>query len=157
MKNLRLSGICLSLLLMCAVATAQEKPIPINEPDYNKPLLFADLPEKIPVDATYLKSLLNNEMGKDVQVRMAANQKTTFFNGRIVSTATRNNKNSSVVLRSSNFNGASLTITESANPDGSTSFSGRIISFGHGDLFELQSENGQYYFIKRKFYDLINE
>ncbi len=157
MKNLRLAGIGLSLLLMCATASAQEKPIPINEPDYNKPLLFADLPDKIPVEASYLKSLLNNDMGKDVQVRLAGNQKTEFFNGRIVSTATRNNKNSSVVIRSGNFSGASLTVTEVVNPDGNTSFIGRIISLQHGDLFELQSENGQYYFIKRKFYDLINE
>ncbi len=157
MKNLRLAGIGLSLLLMCAVASAQEKPVPLNEPDYNKPLLFTDLPDKIPVEASYLKSLLNNEEGKDVQVRLAGKQKTEFFNGRVVSVATRNSKNSSVVLRSANYNGASLTVTEVVNPDGSTAFIGRIISFQHGDLFELQSENGQYYFIKRKFYDLINE
>jgi hypothetical protein len=38
-----------------------------------------------------------------------------------------------VVIRSEVFNGARLTVSKITNPDGSIRYSGRIISFKHGD------------------------
>jgi hypothetical protein len=73
-----------------------------------------------------------------------------------VSKADENNIHS-VVIRSRNFNGATLTLSSSAQPNGTVKFTGRIISFQHGDLYELQNQNNQYILIKKNFYDLINE
>ena len=47
MKHLKLSGFCLLCMLFCATVSAQDK-VPLNEPDYNKPKLFNNLPDKIP-------------------------------------------------------------------------------------------------------------
>ena len=41
--------------------------------------------------------------------------------------------------------------------DGSVRYSGRIISFQHADAYEINLENNQYVFVKKGFYDLVNE
>jgi hypothetical protein len=161
MKNLKLAGLSLAIML-CGVVSAQEKEIPLNEPNYNKPLLFADLPDKIPVEAAYLKSVLTNSgtPGKDVQFRLAdskAGSKVNQFSGKVISVAAKETGANSIIIRSSNFSGATLSISEVQLEDGTMTFRGHIISMQHGDLFELELIEGQYYFIKRKFHDLINE
>jgi hypothetical protein len=159
MKNLKLAGLGLAMIL-CGAVSAQE--IPLNEPNYNKPLLFADLPDKIPVEAAYLKNVLTNSgtPGKDVQFKLAdgkAGSKISQFNGKVISVAAKETGANSIIVRSSNFNGATLSISEVKLEDGTMAFRGHIISMQHGDLFELELIEGQYYFVKRKFHDLINE
>jgi hypothetical protein len=68
-----------------------------------------------------------------------------------------NNTLRSVVVRSTNFNGATLTLSSSTTTDGAATYTGRIISFQHGDLFVLQKENEEYYLVKKKYHELINE
>lgn len=156
MKNLQLPGLVLSLFFYCAIASAQ-KNIPINEPDKNKPKLFTDLPDRIPVDISNLENLMNVETGKDVSLKLAV-KNFQAFNGKVISVAHKYNNNiNSVVIRSGDFNGASLTLSSSTTADGTVKFTGRIISFGHGDIYELQKENDQYILIKKNFYALINE
>ena len=154
MRNLLLSGLCLLSIFICATASAQTQ-VPVNEPDQNKPKLFTNLPDKIPVDIITLQSLLNAETGKDVSLKSGQNAMINF-NGKVVS-KTDDNTIHSVVIRSDNFNGATLTLSSSAQPDGTVKFTGRIISFRHGDVYELQNVNNQYIFIKKNFYALINE
>ena len=158
MNYLKISGPGLLFLLYCAAGFAQEKTT-INEPDYNKPALFANFPDKIPVDINELKSLFSNTAakGKDVTVNFV-DKKLPGFNGKIVSTANKyNNSLRSVVIRSTQFNGATLTLSSSTTTDGAARYSGRIISFQHGDLYVLQKENDQYFLIKKKFNEVINE
>jgi hypothetical protein len=154
MKYLQLSGLCLLLSFICATTSAQNK-IPVNEPDLNKPKLFANLPDKIPVDISSLQSLLNAENGKEVSLKLGQNT-LNKFNGKVVSKVNTDNIQS-VVIRSGNFNGATFTLSSSTQPNGTVKFTGRIISFQHGDLYELQNQNDQYLLIKKNFYDLINE
>jgi hypothetical protein len=154
MKYLQLPGICLLLSFICATTSAQNK-IPVNEPDLKKPKLFANLPDKIPVDISSLQSLLNAESGKEVSLKLGQNTLSNF-NGKVVSKINTDNIQS-VVIRSGNFNGATLTLSSSAQTNGTVKFTGRIISFQHGDLYELQNQNDQYILIKKNFYDLINE
>ena len=78
------------------------------------------------------------------------------FNGQVISRSDDNTIHS-VVIRSANFNGATLTLSSSAQPNGTVKFTGRIISFQHGDAYELQNQNDQYILIKKNFYDLMNE
>jgi len=63
----------------------------------------------------------------------------------------------SVVVRLSDFKGATLTLSSFTHPDGTVTYSGRIISFQHADLFELQYQNEQYFLIKKNYYELVNE
>ncbi|HEX7845723.1 MAG TPA: hypothetical protein VF476_07945 [Chitinophagaceae bacterium] len=156
MKNLKLASLGLAVMVCCAVSG--QKTIPLNEPNYNKPLLFAELPDKIPVEASYLKNVLTNSsaIGKDVQFRLA-NSKVDHFSGSVISFAGKETGANSVTIRSSNFIGAIMNISEVTLPDGTMTYRGHVISMQHGDLLELQKIEGQYYFVKRKFYDLINE
>ena len=158
MNYLKLSGPGLLFLLYCATGFAQNRAT-INEPDYHKPALFANFPDKIPVTIDELKSLFSNDAarGKDAAVNFA-DKKLPGFNGKLVSISSKyNNSIRSVVIRSTNFNGATLTLSSSTTTDGAARYTGRIISFQHGDLFVLQKENDQYFLIKKKYHELINE
>lgn len=157
MKNLLMSVLCLGMVLFSLCSVAQNQTVPINEPDYNKPRLFDNLPEQIPVNITIINNLLGSRVGNDVD--MVISDGSTFrFIGKVVSAVSKyQNSIVSIVVRSTNFAGASLTISKITNEDGSTSYRGRIISRQHGDLYELKQVNDNYVLIKRKYYDLVNE
>ena len=154
MKYLSLPGLCLLLSILCCTTYAQNT-IPVNEPNQNKPRLFTNLPDKIPVDVSELQSLITTETGKTVSLKLGQNTLSSF-NGQVISKADDHTIHS-VVIRSANFNGATLTLSSSAQPNGAVKFTGRIISFQHGDAYELQNRDNQYILIKKNFYDLINE
>jgi hypothetical protein len=103
----------------------------INEPDNNKPALFANFPDKIPVTIDELKSLFSNDAAKGKEAAISfADRKLPGFNGQLVSRASKyNNSIRSVVIRSTNFNGATLTLSSSTTTDGAARYTGRIISF----------------------------
>ena len=158
MNYLKLSGPGLLFLICCATGFAQEKAT-ANEPDFTKPALFANFPDKIPVTIDELKSLFSNDAGKGKDAAISfADRKLPGFNGQLVSRASKyNNSIRSVIIRSDHFNGATLTLSSSTTTDGAARYTGRIISFQHGDLFVLQKENEQYFLIKKKFHEVINE
>ena len=158
MNYLKFSGPGLLLLICCATGFAQEKAIP-NVPDYKKPALFVSFPDKIPVDVNELRSLFSTDAARGNDAVLSfADKKLPGFNGKIVSMSSKyNNSIRSVVIRSTHFNGATLTLSSSTTTDGAARYTGRIISFQHGDLFVLQKENEQYYLIKKKYHELINE
>jgi hypothetical protein len=157
MKNLKLLGVCLVMSLACVCASAQHA-IPLNEPNTNKPKLFGNLPDKIPVQIDDLRLLLGMERGTDANLKLGnSNNSPDRFEGTVISSADKYNNIRSVVVRSSNFNGATLSLSSSIQTDGTVKFTGRIISLQHGDLYELQNLNNQYFLVKKNFYDLINE
>lgn len=162
MRNLQLPGRrhvfcgCLSLLLFLSATLSAQDKLPVNEPDMNKPKLFGDLPDKIPVHILDLQSLVNTETGKNVSLLLEKNT-STVFNGKVVSTASKYNNIRSVVIRSGNFNGATFTLSSSIHSNGTVKFTGRIISMKHGDLYELQKVDDQYILIKKDFHELIAE
>jgi hypothetical protein len=145
------------MLLSCStVLQAQNNP-PLNEPDPNRPTLFDNLPDRIPVNISRITTLIGRSVGSTISMDMSDNM-SLRIDGEVVSSASNfENKLESVVIRSSNFNGAAFTISKITDKDGNVSYSGRIVSLKHGDLFELKNEEGNYTLIKRKFYDLVNE
>jgi len=153
MKYPCLAGLCLSLTLLSSVVIHSQDSPPVNEPDLKKPLLFTNLPSKVPLETSFLKALINVEKGKEVSVQMGK----TALEGKVISSVRKYNNIQSVIIRSSNFNGATLTLSSSTRPDGTVKISGRLLSLQHGDLYELQKENEQYVLIKKNYYDLINE
>ena len=157
MKNIRATMLCEGLALFNLVATSQEQKVPLNEPDYNKPLLVSNLPDKIPVNTENINNLLNAPVGRNAQFRLTEDNSVQFA-GEVVSTASKyNNSIQSVVIRSDSYNGARLTISKITNADGSIRYSGRIISFKHGDLYELENQDGQLVLVKKNYYELVNE
>ena len=121
----------------------------------NRPSLFQNLPNKISCRINDLSSLLESEIGKFVSFSLADN---LSFQGVVSSIASKfDNTLRSVVIRSTNFTGAALSFSQITKTDGTISYVGRIISFQHGDAYEISLENGQYFFVKKGFYDLVNE
>ena len=153
MKNLVKGFACLSLLFICLQADAQTPPV--REPDMNRPTLFQNLPDKINCRVNDLSALLESEIGKSVSFSFVNN---LSFQGVVTSVASKfDNTLMSVVIRSTNFSGPALSFSRIIKNDGTISYVGRIISFQHGDAYEIHLENGQYYFVKKGFYDLVNE
>ena len=157
MKNLRTAVLCAGIALCNLGALAQEKPVPVNEPDYNKPKLFAGLPEKIQVSTEDLSNLFTIALGKSASLKLSDDSRIQF-QGEIVSSAdTDQGTRQTMVIRSTNFEGARFNLSRAIYPDGKVVYGGRIMSFKHGDLYELKNQNGQYTLVKRNFYDLVNE
>ena len=153
MKNLVKGVICLSLFFICLECNAQTPPV--REPDMNRPTLFQNLPNKISCRINDLSALLESEIGKPVSFSFAENLN---FQGVVSSVASKfDNTLLSVVIRSTNFSGAALSFSRITKENGTYAYVGRIISFQHGDAYEIGLENGQYYFVKKGFYDLVNE
>ena len=121
----------------------------------NRPTLFQNLPNKISCRVNDLSALLESEIGQPVSFSLADN---LSFKGVVSSVASKfDNTLVSVVIRSTNFAGAALSFSKITKEDGTYNYVGRIISFQHGDAYEIRLENGQYFFVKKGFYDLVNE
>lgn len=157
MKTIRTAMLCALFALTGIASTAQENRIPLNEPDYNKPKLFAGLPDQIPVSADHLNNLINSPAGRNTRIALSADEQLAF-QGDVVSVASKyNNTIQSVVIRSDSLAGASLTITKITATDGSVKYTGRMISFKHGDVYVLETKDGQLLFVKKNYYEVINE
>ena len=154
MKNTSTLVLCAIFSCITILTQAQEKTIPVNEPNYNKPKLFQNLPERIPVDASTLESLFGVDMNRAANITIAG----IHFQGNVSSKTTNDvNQANTVIIGLTNYPGANFTLSKISNPDGTISYTGRIISFQHGDLFELQKQKDNWVLIKKNFYDLINE
>ena len=156
MKNLKVAAfsVCIIFCSICAIAQKiQNRSVSVNEPDYNKPKLFGDLPERINFDPTVLSALLNTQVGQSINLAV-----TSLFriSGQVVSKADDQNS-TSVVVRLINRPGARLIFTKLTDPNNSVKYIGRIISLKHGDSYEIISENDQYYLKKKGIYELMTE
>ena len=152
MKVLKTSAICALLALCFLHASAQEK-IQVKEPDYNKPHLFDDLPQKMKLRVSDFANLLNLPVGASVKTFLADN---FHFKGVVVS-ASGDETVKSVVIRSTDRIGATLTVTKTYKEDGTARYLGRILSLKNGDAFEIVKENDQYVMQKKNLYDIISE
>lgn len=148
--------VCICIAGLRATAQTGEAP-PMREPDLNKPKLFNAYPDQVPVDITAISGLLNQAVGTQVEKNIGAG--TSFrLSGEVVSVASKyENRINSVVIRSTNFGGARLSFTRTTLEDGTISYTGRLISKEHGDVYELQHINNQFTLVKRNYYDLVNE
>jgi hypothetical protein len=113
----------------------------------------------INISAEDLDLLLSKPVGKNISINLAEKSQSAFqLEGEVVAESSQPDIGiQTISIRSSNYPGASFTLSRITNPDGTIRFSGRIISFKHGDLLELQERNGQLVLVKRNFYDLVNE
>jgi hypothetical protein len=146
-------GVC---FIVCSLHSAAQTPtIPLNEPNYNKPRLFADLPQKLDIDLSALESLFTLPVGSPVSSRISNSFR---FEGTVAARSSEDDPAlKSIVLRSTNRQGATLTLTRRTNADGSFTWLGRMISMQHADAYELILDNGSYVLNKTGFYDLLSE
>ena len=147
----------LGLLLLAAAfqVNAQDNNIPLNEPNYNKPRMFNTMPTRIEITPEKLNQLIATPNGQTAAIPFNGQEE---IHGDVISAVTKyNNAIQSVVIRCADFDGARLSISKVNMPDGTTNFTGRIISLRHGDLYQLIQEDAGWVLVKKNFYDLINE
>jgi hypothetical protein len=148
--------IALLVCLFCMLGvSAQEKPVPINTPNYNKPKVFTDVPDKQPLHLKDLQTLLDLAVGTKVNVTVTKN---LVLNGVVVSKSNSLDKwVKSVVVKSNLRQGTTLTFTRITEAKGGYSYLGRVISQGAGDALEFTWEGDGYIVRKKGIYDVINE
>lgn len=155
MKCLKTYTLSVLFALFYLQSTAQTASVPLNEPDYNKPKLFADLPERMNLNLAEAETLFSAAVGASVNKLVTTQLR---IQGTVVSVSNAQDPFvKSVVIRSSNRAGAVFTFTRITNADGSYSFIGRMISMQHSDAYEIVKENGQYMLSKTGLYDLFGE
>ena len=157
MKFLKTSalGVLLSVCMLQMAAQQDTKKLPVSQYDYNKPKLFKDLPDRINVPLKNFDNVFDFEVGKSVDLPFASNFQ---FSGTVVSKAEDVASNvKSIVIKSTNKVGATLALSRMINPDNTITYRGRIMSFKHGDAYEIANENGSYYLVKKGLYDLYEE
>lgn len=152
---MRTSKACAFIVLLfvgCVQAAAQNT-APLNEPNYNKPQIFTDLPGKLALRLANAEGLLNLAIGNAVNTTLAAN---LVLSGSVVSKVTAVDQSSqSVVIKSTR--GAVFTFSRIKNTDGSFTYGGRMLSKAAGDALEIVKEKDGYVLQKKIYYDLINE
>ena len=154
MKSLKTAATLALLFFLHGQADAQNAP-PLNQPDYNKPKLFADLPDKLSLNVSGIDALLALAVGSPVNSAIANGLPvvgTVVSKSDEASTSVR-----SVVIKSTSRQGAIITFTRIRKEDGSILYSGRIVSQKAGDAFEIAKEGNLYVLRKKGLYDLINE
>jgi hypothetical protein len=155
MKILKSGALCLLLCIGSMSLYAQNEPLPVSEPDYNKPKLFADLPDKMNLDLKTFESLLELPEGQSVNIHLTG---PFNYHGTVVSRSDpKDDYSRTVVIKAINRQGAVLTFTRIRNTDGTYAYNGRILSHKHSDAFDIVQENGQYVLVKKHLYDLFNE
>ena len=155
MKKQTTTALCALLCLLTMTAAAQQNKIPVNEPDYNKPRLFSDLPQKMDLRVSELETLFSVKLGETVRTILS---EQFVFEGTVVSKSDPKDASvRSVVIRSTNRGGAVFTFTKTVKSGGGVAYIGRIISRNNGDAFEIIQENGNYILRKKDFNEMISE
>lgn len=158
MKNLRLQMLCICITLLNLCAGAQESYFLAPKQDLKKPKIFTNLPERIKVDMLQLNALIERQTGNTTSVSATTDDRAVQFDGNILfSVSDPQSKLKSVMLNLPAFNGARFTLTQLTNDDGTKEYAGRILSFQHGDAYQLEKQGDVYFLIKKSFYDLVNQ
>src|SRR5215218_1634169 len=154
MKPLKASAV-IALLTVCYLySPAQGTTPPVNEPDYNKPKLFSDLPDNLNLRLADMEALLNLPEGAQVNATIA-NGLTLV--GTVVSKSDPADASSkTVVIKSLTRQGATFTFTRIKNDGGSFSYIGRMLSKGSGDALVIAKEGAGYVIRKKGYYEIIN-
>jgi hypothetical protein len=154
MKTLRIIAICAALGLGFLHSGAQEK-LPINQPNYNKPKVFDDLPGKMNLKVSDMESLFDLSVGTLVTAKLTQN---FHLKGTIVSKS-GNSKSQvrSVVINSITRKGSVLTFTRITTEDGSFIYRGRILNKESIDAYDIVKEDDQYVLEKKNYYEMVRE
>jgi hypothetical protein len=155
MKILKTGALCVLTCLCYVHSGAQQQPQFASESAYNKPKIFTELPNKTSLNQSALESLLSDEVGKKVAFTLGQGFQ---FQGVIVSKSDAADvQTKTVVVKATNRQGVTFTFTRLTNEDGTYAYGGRMLSFKHGDAFEITEEKGKLVLVKKELHDLFDE
>lgn len=153
MKNshLLIAGVMCYVLIFNA--QAQLSP-PAQKLLPEKPSLFGSLPKQFNITNVWIENLFAGPDTGWVNIPLPDNN---FFQGRIMEKVQLNPHVVSINVKSSNYDGALLSISKITYDDLTVKYTGRIISIKYGDLFILTQENNTFLFTKKKLSTVITE
>lgn len=153
MKTL-FTGIFSMLFIFYSQAQVQGNS-PVKEPDYNKPKMFADLPDVMELKITDLELLIGLPMGGNINSVLADG---FSLKGVVVSrSGDATSDVRSVVIRLVNRPGSTFCISQVKTEGGQIKFIGRVMSMNNSDAFEIALVENKYVLRKKHLYDLVNE
>lgn len=139
-----------ALLLSQAVAAQQNL---IHEPDYSRPAGLSDLPDSFNCKLQDISILQNSGRGDNIVLKLADD----FQLKGIVTSLQLFSSRNTIVVRSTNFPTYTLSLIWWKNADNQTIVIGRLISFTRKDALVLQNREGNYVWVKKDYYELVNE
>jgi hypothetical protein len=151
MKTL-ICAVCV-MLVCCTRAGAQSSP-PLPATSQQKPALFADLPIQLNITTAQLDALLQLSQGNAVAINIDGRFP---FTGTVVSKSKEGEPYQTIVIRSTNRQGAAFSISRTQAEGGGYQYRGRILSRQHADSFDVVRRDQQYYLIKRSTDELMTE
>lgn len=159
MKILKTGALCVLTCLCYVHSGAQQQtsqqPLFASESAYNKPKIFTELPNKLALNRSALESLLQDEVGKKVVFSLGQGFQ---FHGVVVSKSDAADVHTkTVVVKATNRQGVTFTFTRLTNEDGTYTYGGRMLSFKHGDAFEITEDKGTLVLVKKELYDMFDE
>ena len=140
-----------ALLLVSTCTSAQT--VPLNEPDYNKPALFSQLPDTIKVSAALLSTICESAGYSNISTNIGNG---FTIAGRVTSTAHLTYRQTAIVALT-NYTGAVVSLSRISSPNAATYYKGRIFSFGSRDAYVLEGSGDNYQWIKTSLYRIVNE
>lgn len=141
-------------LLFAARPNGHAQPVPHPVTSHNKPRLFTDLPSRLNIRLSDCELLLQRPVGANVQATIADG---LVWNGRVVSKSQDGQPYQTIVVRSTDRQGATFVFTKTTDDSGVVRFRARIVSLAHADAFTLVVQEGRYYFIKQNLDEIVTE
>lgn len=144
MKNFYVLLMVIVFIIISHAANAQQAAA--------KPAQFAAYPESISLSETQLSSLFTQPVNAAITLNLAGG---FTFKGVVQSVDQPFAYQQSLIIRSTNFPGSVFSLSKITEATTGARYVGRILSFQHSDLFELQYENGACMLRKRQFDHVI--
>jgi hypothetical protein len=153
MKQFYLAGLSLVLIFGFQELSAQNL-AEFSQEKAEKAKLFDRIPSKFSIYTSALDKLFLSKVNSKIVLPVDG---TNFFEGTISEKVQRNDQVVSINIKSSNFDGAMLTLSRISRPGQPVSYSGRLMSINHGDAFVLLTHGDETLFLKQRQSSLVVE
>ncbi|HEY8388143.1 MAG TPA: hypothetical protein VIK74_06040 [Parasegetibacter sp.] len=137
-----------------ASAQINEDPSWIIKPREHSKTLFKTLKPRIEFRSDDINKALTGRVGEKSKLFISPE---FTFEGDITANVQKSTRLKTVLIKSTNFKGALLTLSQVIEDDGSITYTGRIIHPESEDAYVLVNENGKYYFEKTNLKMLMVE
>lgn len=133
-------GFVLAFLLRPLAGSAQET-VPVQQHLEDKPQLFAQLPDEAPCRVSDFKPYFLLHPHDLVTLDLSDQLK---ISGEVQAVSRQNNYVTNINIRSTNYPGGLLTLSQITRPGEPTLYTGRFIQPDRGDLILITREGGRY-------------
>jgi hypothetical protein len=138
MKTFLKACVLFSMLMVTYSIRAQQKDV--------RPKLFNAVGSKIIYPKAELEKIFAKTKGSEFEISLPGNFK---FTGMVVSSVQRYDNLKSLLIKSTNFNGAMFAVSKRTNEDNSITYTGRIISEKYSDGYELKTDAAGNFFLEK--------